>query len=159
GVGPGPEPARPAGLRARPARPRPVGAAARWRRDSRKCAAVRGGRLNLRDATPGELEDWDACTVDAPGGHVYQSRAWAAHREASGWRPRFLVDDAGERALALTRSWPLVGGGSAYVPRGPGPVDTDAAALAARLIAVADHLAADGIDVVAADPEVPDTET
>jgi lipid II:glycine glycyltransferase (peptidoglycan interpeptide bridge formation enzyme) len=115
--------------------------------------------LNLRDATPGELADWDARTVDAPGGHVYQSRAWAAHREASGWRPRFLVDDAGGRALALERRWPLVGGGSAYVPRGPGPIDNDAEALAGRLVAIGDLLAADGIDVVAADPEVPDAET
>lgn len=115
--------------------------------------------MNLRDATPDELEDWDTRTVDAPGGHVYQSRAWAAHRERSGWQPRFLVDEAGGRALALTRRWPLVNGGSAYAPRGPGPVDTDATGLAARLVAIADLLAADGIDVVAADPEVPATET
>ena len=115
--------------------------------------------MNLREATPDELEDWDARTVDAPGGHVYQSRAWAAHREASGWQPRFLVDDAGGRALALTRRWPLVGGGSAYVPRGPGPIDSDPAALAARLVALADRLASEGIDVVAADPEVPDGQT
>jgi peptidoglycan pentaglycine glycine transferase (the first glycine) len=119
--------------------------------------------LNLRDAQPDELADWDARTVDAPGGHVYQSRAWAAHRERSGWQPRFLVDDGGGRALALTRRWPLVGGGSAYIPRGPGPVDADAAggaeSLAARLIAIGDLLAAEGIDVVAADPEVPDAET
>ncbi len=118
--------------------------------------------MNLRDAQPDELEDWDARTVEAPGGHVYQSRAWAAHRMRSGWRPRFLVDDAGGRALALTRSWPLVGGGSAYIPRGPGPVEAGAEgseALAARLVAIGDTLAADGIDVVAADPEVPDVET
>jgi lipid II:glycine glycyltransferase (peptidoglycan interpeptide bridge formation enzyme) len=115
-----------------------------------------------RDAQPDELKDWDARTVEAPGGHVYQSRAWAAHRERSGWRPRFLVDDSGGRALALIRRWPLVGGGSAYIPRGPGPVDTDPAgaeALAARLIAIGDLLAGEGIDVVAADPEVPDAET
>ena len=117
--------------------------------------------MNIRDAQPDELEGWDARTVEAPGGHVYQSRAWAAHRERSGWQPRFLVDDAGGRALALTRRWPLVGGGSAYVPRGPGPVGdaTGAEALAARLIAIGDTLAADGIDVVAADPEVPDAAT
>jgi lipid II:glycine glycyltransferase (peptidoglycan interpeptide bridge formation enzyme) len=118
--------------------------------------------LNVRDAQPDELGDWDARTVDAPGGHVYQSRAWAAHREASGWRPRFLVDDGGGRALALTRRWPFVGGGSAYIPRGPGPVAADAEgveALAARQVAIADLLAADGIDVVAADPEVPDAAT
>ena len=41
---------------------------------------LRGGRLSVRDATPEELADWDARTVDAPGGHVYQSRAWAEHR-------------------------------------------------------------------------------
>jgi lipid II:glycine glycyltransferase (peptidoglycan interpeptide bridge formation enzyme) len=115
--------------------------------------------LNLREATPGELEDWDAWTVDAPGGHVYQSRAWAAHREGSGWRSRFLVDDGGGRALALTRPWPFVGGGSAYIPRGPGPVTDDVAGLAARLVGLAAFLAADGIDVVAADPEVPDGES
>jgi lipid II:glycine glycyltransferase (peptidoglycan interpeptide bridge formation enzyme) len=114
--------------------------------------------LNVRDAQPDELADWDARTVEAPGGHVYQSRAWAAHREGSGWHPRFLVDESGGRALALTRSWPLVGGGSAYIPRGPGPVGGDVGALAARQVAVADLLAADGSDVVAADPEVPDAE-
>ena len=118
--------------------------------------------MNLRDALPDELEDWDARTVEAPGGHVYQSRAWAAHRERSGWRPRFLIDDAGGRALALTRRWPLVGGGSAYIPRGPGPVGADAAGsevLAARLVAIGELLAADGTDVVAADPVVPDAAT
>ena len=114
--------------------------------------------MNIREAQPDELADWDALTVEAPGGHVYQSRAWAAHRGRSGWRPRFLVDESGGRALALTRSWPLVGGGSAYIPRGPGPVGGDVAGLAARQVAVADLLAADGIDVVAADPEVPDAE-
>jgi lipid II:glycine glycyltransferase (peptidoglycan interpeptide bridge formation enzyme) len=118
--------------------------------------------LNLRDARPDELGDWDTRAVEAPGGHVYQSRAWAEHRVRSGWRSRFLVDDTGGRALALTRPWPLVGGGSAYIPRGPGPVGAAAEAgggLAARLLAIADLLAADGIDVVAADPEVPDAET
>ena len=43
-------------------------------------------------ATPGELDDWDARTVDAPGGHVYQSRAWASIARRRGWQPRFLVD-------------------------------------------------------------------
>ena len=69
--------------------------------------------MNVRDARPAELSDWDARTVDEPGGHVYQSLAWAEHRRASGWRPRFLVADDGGRALALTRPWPIVRGGSA----------------------------------------------
>lgn len=111
--------------------------------------------MSIRDARPDELEDWDAQTVEAPGGHVYQSRAWAEHRRASGWVPRFLVTDDGGRALALTRSWPVLGGGSAYLPRGPVPMGVDAGALGARLVAIGDALAADGIDVVAADPEIP----
>jgi lipid II:glycine glycyltransferase (peptidoglycan interpeptide bridge formation enzyme) len=113
--------------------------------------------LNVREATPEELADWDARAVQAPGGHVLQSSAWADHRQRSGWEPRFLVTDDGGRILSLTRRWPFVGGGSAYVPRGP--VGGDAAVLAARQIAVAEWLAADGVDVVAADPEVPATET
>ena len=125
----------------------------------RERRGLRGRRLNVRDATTEELADWDARAVDAPGGHVYQSRAWAEHRAASGWTPRFLVAGDGGRALALTRDWPLVPGGSAYLPRGPVAMGADPAALAARLIAIADALAGEGIDVVAADPEVPASET
>ena len=75
--------------------------------------------MTVRDVTTAELPDWDATAVDAPGGHVYQSRAWAEHRAASGWRPRFLGTDDDGRVLALERRWPFIGGGSAYVPRGP----------------------------------------
>ncbi len=110
---------------------------------------------SARAATAAELVDWDAWAVDAPGGHVYQSQAWANHRARSGWRPRHLVTDDGGRVLALERRWPLIGGGSAYIPRGPAPAGVDGAALAARQVAAADALADDGIDVVAADPEVP----
>jgi lipid II:glycine glycyltransferase (peptidoglycan interpeptide bridge formation enzyme) len=111
--------------------------------------------LNVRDAGPAELEDWDARTVDGPGGHVYQSRAWAEHRRESGWRPRFLVADDGGRAVALSRPWPVIGGGSAYIPRGPVTMGATAGALGLRLVAFADALAADRIDVVAADAEIP----
>ncbi len=117
--------------------------------------------MNVRDATTDELADWDARTVEAPGGHVYQSRAWAEARRASGWTPRFLVDDGG-RVLALTRPWPAIGGGSAYLPRGPVPTSmgqaSDVTSLATRQIAVAEALAAEGMDVVAADPEIPAAE-
>ncbi|HEY6571026.1 MAG TPA: GNAT family N-acetyltransferase [Candidatus Limnocylindrales bacterium] len=105
------------------------------------------------------LDDWDARAVDVPGGHVLQSRAWAEHRAAQGWQPRFLAIGEG-RALALTRRWPLVGGGSAYLPRGPvGPGrpwtgDASGRETGAALVAAAAHLQAAGIDVVAADPEV-----
>ena len=117
-----------------------------------------GGVIELDE---GALGDWDARAVDAPGGHVRQSRAWAAHRGSQGWRPRFLaIGD--ERALALTRSWPVVGGGSAYLPRGPVgagepwmPDGSGAAvAIGKALAAASAHLVADGSDGVAAVPEV-----
>jgi lipid II:glycine glycyltransferase (peptidoglycan interpeptide bridge formation enzyme) len=121
----------------------------------------------VRELTGTELEGWDAAAVDAPGGHVYQSRAWAEHRAAGGWRPRFLAF-GDTRALVLERPWPAIRGGSAYVPRGPvgpgipwtvsdggQPADPRAGAtIGAALIAVAGHLEERGLDVVAADPEV-----
>ncbi len=109
----------------------------------------------IRDARPAELDDWDVRAVNDPGGHVYQSRAWAEHRRRYGWSPRFLVGDDDSRILALTRRWPIVHGGSAYIPRGPVPMGADPERLARRLIAVGTVLAAEGIDVLAADPEVP----
>ena len=111
--------------------------------------------MSVHDASAAELEDWDAHTVQRPGGHVYQSRAWAEHRRGSGWRPRFMIATDGGRVLALTRSWPVLGGGSAYLPRGPVPVAIDPETLARRLIEVGSALASDGIDVLAADAEVP----
>ena len=110
---------------------------------------VSGGAIEIHDAP---TADWNALAVDRPGGHVLQSAQWAEHRRARGWRPRFVA--AGEhRVLALVRPWPLVGGGSAYVPRGPAPV-TDGDALGSLLWDVTRALAGAGCDVVAADPEV-----
>jgi lipid II:glycine glycyltransferase (peptidoglycan interpeptide bridge formation enzyme) len=115
--------------------------------------------VNVRDATPDELADWDRRTVEMAGGHVYQSRAWAAVRATSGWRPRFLVSGDGGRTLVLTRPWPAIGGGSAYLPRGPVPAGVGtrpgSVDLAERQVAIAAWLAGAGTDVVAADPEVP----
>jgi lipid II:glycine glycyltransferase (peptidoglycan interpeptide bridge formation enzyme) len=109
------------------------------------------GPLQLHQEPP---EAWDEHTVDLPGGHVYQSIAWARHREASGWQPRFVVIPGGPGVLALLRPWPWVGGFSAYVPRGPA-VLPDPGDTARHLLAVTEHLAEEGVDVVAADPEVP----
>ena len=111
--------------------------------------------MTVRPATPDELADWDELAVDPPGGHVYQSRAWAAHRAATGWMPHQLVVDDSHRVLALTRPWPFVGGGSAYIPRGPIAAGSPPDAIAQRLVAVTEHLAEAGIDVVASDSEVP----
>jgi len=110
---------------------------------------------SIHAATPGELIDWDERTVDAPGGHVYQSRAWAEHRAASGWRSDHLVFEDGYRALALRRPLPLVGGSSAYIPRGPIAAGETAGQTADRLAAIVDHLAAREVAVVATDAEIP----
>jgi lipid II:glycine glycyltransferase (peptidoglycan interpeptide bridge formation enzyme) len=113
--------------------------------------------LTLRLATPAELVDWDERTVDRAGGHVYQSRAWATHRAGAGWTPLHLVFDDDAAVLALRRDWPWIGGGSAYVPRGPIAGGEPATATARRLAELTGHLAADGVDVVASDAEIPAT--
>jgi len=106
-----------------------------------------------------ELDGWDAAAVDVEGGHVLQSRAWAAHREGTGWEARFhVVGDA--RALVLVRPWHGVGGGSAYAPRGPvvdaapWTGDGSGARVGEALAALAVQLSDAGLDVLSADPEV-----
>lgn len=113
----------------------------------------------IREATPAELETWDRHAVESAGGHVYQSRAWAAHRATLGWIPLFVVLDETHRALVLTRPFPWVGGASAYVPRGPvaDPATESGTSIAARTIELSEWLAANGIDVVATDAEIPDS--
>lgn len=107
----------------------------------------------MRLAEAGDLATWDPRAVDGPGGHVYQSQAWARHRARFGWVPRFVVLDDGLPVLVLTRPWRLLGGGSAYVSRGPIP-EGEPETTATRLVGLADWLGGQGIDVVAADPEV-----
>jgi FemAB family len=108
----------------------------------------------IHDATPEDLADWDARTVDVPGGDVFQSRAYGEYRSRHGWRPHFLVFDDGFRALAISRPWPWVGGGGAYLPRGPVSAGEPVETTADRLRAIADWLAANGIDVVSSDSEI-----
>lgn len=110
--------------------------------------------MDVRPAGPRELEAWDDLTVHPGGGHVLQSMAWARHRAASGWRPHHLVLSDGSAVLALERRWPVLGGGSAYLPRGPVPAGSGEA-MVARLDAVTGWLRAAGIDVVASDAEIP----
>ena len=107
----------------------------------------------FREATPDELEGWDDLTVRPAGGHVLQSRAWAEHRATRGWQPRYLIGEDGSAVLALLRPWPVVGGASAYLPRGPVPTAGVEDAIA-RLDGATRWLAEQGVDVVAADPEV-----
>jgi lipid II:glycine glycyltransferase (peptidoglycan interpeptide bridge formation enzyme) len=109
--------------------------------------------MAYREATADELERWDDLTVRPAGGHVLQSRAWAEHRATRGWQPRYLMGDDGSAVLALLRPWPVVGGASAYLPRGPVPTSGIDDAVV-RLDGVTRHLAATGVDVVASDAEV-----
>src|SRR4029079_13482593 len=127
------------------------GAADRPRHGWRRGRRVTEGVIELQEGARG---DGDARAVDAPGGHVRQSRAWAAHRGSQGWRARFLaIGDV--RALALTRSWPVVGGGAAYLPRGPvvagEPWMPDgsaaAGAIGTALAAASGHPGADAIEL------------
>lgn len=111
------------------------------------------GSIEFHEADETELATWDERTVRPAGGHVLQSRAWAEYRARAGWRPRYLVGSDGSAILALTKPWLVVGGSSAYVSRGPVPT-ADAEVLAARLDGATRWLVADGVDVVAADPQV-----
>jgi len=113
------------------------------------------GPIRIEQAPP---PGWNEHTVDEPGGHVYQSIEWAAHRAASGWLPRYVVVPGQPGVLALLRPWPQLGGFSAYVPRGPIPTG-DPSDDAARVIQVADLLAGENVDVVAVDAEVPASES
>jgi lipid II:glycine glycyltransferase (peptidoglycan interpeptide bridge formation enzyme) len=110
---------------------------------------------SIREAGPAELIDWDERTVDVPGGHVYQSRAWAEHRVRAGWQADHLVFDDGFAALVLRRGWPWVGGSSAYVPRGPVAAGEPTDRTAERLAAIVDWLAEREVAVVASDAEIP----
>jgi peptidoglycan pentaglycine glycine transferase (the first glycine) len=107
------------------------------------------GEIEVRDEPP---VDWDSHTVTLPGGHVYQSLAWAEHRRRFGWRPRFVVFPGSIGILVLTRPWPVIGGSSAYVPRGPIPVG-DTSEMVKRLGLIRTHF--EDVDVMAIDPEVP----
>ena len=109
--------------------------------------------MDVHPADARELEVWDDLVVTPGGGHVYQSMAWARHRAAAGWRPHHLVAADGSAVLALERPWPLIGGGSAYLPRGPIPTG-DPVAMAARLAAFSGWLADRRIDVIATDTEI-----
>ena len=112
-----------------------------------------------REATEQELADWDHRAVRSPGGHVYQSTVWAAQRRRLGWQPRFVMLDDEHPALVLLRAFPIVGGSSAYVPRGPivdaGDVRDGGEAAADRVNALANWLVEAGVAVVATDAEVP----
>jgi lipid II:glycine glycyltransferase (peptidoglycan interpeptide bridge formation enzyme) len=118
-------------------------------------AARHGPVRVLREAAAAELDGWDARTVDVSGGDVQQSLAWGAHRERTGWEAHRLILDDGSVALVLGRRWRLLGGGRAYVPRGPVAAGAPPEVVAARLDGIAAWARAAGFDVLVADPEIP----
>ncbi len=114
------------------------------------------GQAGPLEATATDLAEWDRHTVQAAGGHVFQSRTWAEQRARLGWRPLHVRLDADHLALVLLRPFPAIGGASAYIPRGPVVHAGDAGEPAARRVALlADWLATRGVAVVATDAEIP----
>jgi serine/alanine adding enzyme len=110
--------------------------------------------MTVAEAVPSDLATWDDRAVRVPGGHVYQSLAWADFSARTGWRPRHLVFDDGSVLLSLERPWPLVGGAGAYIPRGPVSAGAAPETIAGRLAEATAFLASRGVDVIASDAEV-----
>ena len=111
--------------------------------------------MAVREATQADFGEWDARTVAAPGGDVFQSLAWGAYRSRIGWRPHYLIVDEALPVLALERRWRGMAGGGAYISRGPVWSGDSVETAADRLSAVADWLGDRGVDVVSSDAEIP----
>jgi lipid II:glycine glycyltransferase (peptidoglycan interpeptide bridge formation enzyme) len=109
--------------------------------------------IAVRDVTDTPPDGWDDLVVAAPGGHVLQGRAWAAHRAGQGWRTRFVTFDDGRAALVLVQRRPVVGL-TAYCPRGPVAAGDRPELVAERAAALASWLRAEGVSVLAVDPEL-----
>ncbi len=107
--------------------------------------------VRVADVADEAPADWNTRVVDAPGGSVHQGTAWAAHRVAQGWRPRYVRFDDGRSALVLTDRKPVLGV-TAYCPRGPIEAGDGPAATAARVIALTSWLREDGATSFAVDP-------
>jgi lipid II:glycine glycyltransferase (peptidoglycan interpeptide bridge formation enzyme) len=98
---------------------------------------------------------WDRLVVDAPGGHVVQGTASAAHRAAQGWRPRFVTFDDGRGALVIVRDR-RIRGATGYCPRGPVSAGDAPALVAERAVALAGAMRREGLVALAVDPELDD---
>ncbi len=110
--------------------------------------------IRVRDVRTEPPGDWDARTVDPPGGHVLQGEAWAAHRSAQGWKPYFVTFDDDRAALVLTHRQPPLPGFVAYAPRGPIGAGDSLERVAARASGLAAWLRELGATILAVDPEL-----
>jgi lipid II:glycine glycyltransferase (peptidoglycan interpeptide bridge formation enzyme) len=115
---------------------------------------VIAGAVRIATVDAEAPDGWDARAVDAPGGHVLQGTAWAAHRASLGWQPRFMTFDDERVALVLTHPQPPLPGFVAYVPRGPVAAGDPADRIAARAAALAGWAREAGATILAVDPEL-----
>ena len=131
---------------------------ARLRERGRSSQATAGAPLatGLRvvQMTADAPDGWDARVVDAPGGHVMQGTAWAAHRRSQGADPRFVTFSDGHGVLVVLRQQPLSPGSLATVRRGPAHAGGDGADLAAHIGVLGDALRDAGARELFVDPEL-----
>jgi lipid II:glycine glycyltransferase (peptidoglycan interpeptide bridge formation enzyme) len=122
----------------------------------------RSGASALSAATSSDPgEGWDAFVAAHPGGHLMQSRGWAAVRRETGWTPFFVAvmdgPDICGAALCLRLGIPGTGRSLLYIPRGPVVDWSDRRAVAAVGEAVRTLAAAQRAFLVQADPGIPES--
>ena len=104
---------------------------------------------------------WDTFVAGHRCGHLMQSRAWAAVRAETGWKPFFvsLADQEALRAaaLCLRLGIPGTGLGLLYLPRGPVVDWEDSRAVDALGDAIRRLAAAERAFLVQADPPLPES--
>ncbi len=133
---------------------------ARLRTRGRRAAPASAGStrteegLRVTAITTTAPADWDARVVAAPGGHVMQGTAWAAHRRAQGADPRFVTFSDGHGALVVLRHQPVAPGSIATVRRGPVHGGEGGAGLATRIGRLGAALADLGARQLFVDPEL-----
>ena len=111
-----------------------------------------GARIVAVESAP--PEDWDERAIGAPGGHVLQGTAWAAHRATLGWTPRFVTFARERVALVLTHPQAPLPGFVAYAPRGPIAAGDPAGVVADRARGLAAWAREAGATILAVDPEL-----
>jgi lipid II:glycine glycyltransferase (peptidoglycan interpeptide bridge formation enzyme) len=117
-------------------------------------AASAAAAVPVTSAESEPSADWDSRTVDVPGGHVLQGRAWAEHRRAQGWKADFCSFADGRVALLLTHRQPPLPGFVAYAPRGPVAAGDGPEQVALRAAGLADWVRPLGGTILAVDPEL-----
>jgi lipid II:glycine glycyltransferase (peptidoglycan interpeptide bridge formation enzyme) len=110
--------------------------------------------LSVVDIATEAPDGWDQRVVAAPGGHVMQGTAWAAHRRAQGADPRFVTFSDGQGVLVVLRHQPLTVGSIATVRRGPAHGGGSGVELAGRIGVLGAALARIGARELFVDPEL-----